>query len=154
MHRLGGLEKDAKTGAISTEPSNHARMVAARQAKIDYIVNDIPDLKVLGNPDSDLLVIGWGGTYGHIYSAVTEMCNAGQAVAMIHFNYINPLPRNTEEIIRRYKKVVVCELNSGQFASYLSGKIHGVNFLQYNKVEAQPFTTSELVEHFAHLLEK
>lgn len=153
-HRLGGLEKDAKTGAISTEPTNHARMVAARQAKIDYIVNDIPDLKVLGNPDSDLLVIGWGGTYGHIYSAVTEMCNNGQPVAMIHFNYINPLPRNTEEIIRRYKKVVVCELNSGQFASYLSGHIHGVNFLQYNKVEAQPFTTSELVEHFAHLLEK
>ncbi|MBP3671274.1 MAG: 2-oxoacid:acceptor oxidoreductase subunit alpha [Bacteroidaceae bacterium] len=154
MHRLGGLEKDAKTSAISTDPANHAVMVAARQAKIDNVAKEIPQLEVLGNPDSDLLVVGWGGTYGHLYSAVTEMCNEGKDVAMIHFNYINPLPSNAEEIIRRYKKVVVCELNNGQFASYLAGKIPGVEFLRYNKVEGQPFSSAELVEHFTQLIEK
>lgn len=154
MHRLGGLEKDMRTSAISTDPANHALMVKARQAKIDNVVHDIPELDILGNPEADLLVIGWGGTYGHIYSAVSDMCNNGKAVAMIHFNYINPLPSNTEKIIRRYKKVVVCELNNGQFAGYLSSKVSDVTFLRYNKVEAQPFTTSELIEHFTHLIEE
>ncbi len=154
MHRLGGLEKDTCTSAISTDPANHALMVKARQAKIDNVVRDIPKLTILGNPEADLLVIGWGGTYGHLYSAVSDMCNNGKPIAMIHFNYINPLPSNTEEIIRKYKKVVVCELNNGQFASYLSGKVPGVTFLRYNKVEAQPFTTSELIEHFTHLIEE
>ncbi len=154
MHRLGGLEKDAETSAISTDPANHARMVAARQEKIDRVAYDIPQLEVLGNPDADTLVIGWGGTYGHLYSAVTDLCNSGKKVAMIHFNYINPLPTNAEEIIRRYKKVVVCELNNGQFASFLAGKIPGVNFLRYNKVEGQPFSTSELVDYFTQLIEE
>ena len=154
MHRLGGLEKDAKTSAISTDPANHALMVATRQAKVDKVADFIPQLEVLGNPDADLLVVGWGGTYGHLYSAVTDMCKEGKNVAMVHFNYINPLPSNTEEIIRRYKKVVVCELNNGQFASYLAGKIPGVEFLRYNKVEGQPFSSAELVEHFTQLIEK
>ncbi len=154
MHRLGGLEKDACTSAISTDPANHARMVTARQEKINNVARDIPRLEVLGNPDSDLLVIGWGGTYGHLYEAVTDMCNAGEKVAMIHFNYINPLPANAEEIIRRYKKVVVCELNNGQFATHLASLIPGVNFLRYNKIEAQPFTAGELVEHFKKLIEE
>ncbi|MBO7291951.1 MAG: 2-oxoacid:acceptor oxidoreductase subunit alpha, partial [Bacteroidaceae bacterium] len=144
----------AKTSAISTDPANHALMVATRQAKVDNVANFIPQLEVMGDPDADLLVIGWGGTYGHIYSAVTDMCKEGKKVAMIHFNYINPLPSNAEEIIRRYKKVVVCELNNGQFASYLAGKIAGVEFLRYNKVEGQPFSSAELVEHFTQLIEK
>ncbi len=153
MHRLGGLEKDYKTSAISTNPENHERMVLARQQKIDNIAYDIPAVEVQGNPDADLLVIGWGGTYGHLYSAVEEMNMQGKPVALAHFNYINPLPSNTEEVIRRYKRVVVCELNNGQFASYLAGKISGVEFLRYSKVQAQPFMVSELVEHFSTLLE-
>ncbi len=154
MHRLGGLEKDYKTSAISTDPVNHERMVLARQKKIDNIAYEIPALEVQGNPDADLLVVGWGGTYGHLYSAVEEMNAQGKPVALAHFNYINPLPANAEEVIRRYKRVVVCELNNGQFASYLSGKISGVNFLRYNKVQAQPFMVSELIEHFSTLLEE
>lgn len=154
MHRLGGLEKDYVTSAISTDPANHEKMVKARQAKIDRIAFDIPELTVLGDESSDLLVVGWGGTYGHLYSAVEAMCQAGKPVAFAHFNYISPLPRNTEEVLRRYKKIVVCELNNGQFASYLAGKISGLNILRYNKVQAQPFMVSELVEHFTKLMEE
>ena len=154
MHRLGGLEKDYVTSAISTDPANHEKMVKARQAKIDRIAFDIPELTVLGDESSDLLVVGWGGTYGHLYSAVEAMCQAGKPVAFAHFNYISPLPRNTEEVLRRYKKIVVCELNNGQFASYLAGKVSGLNILRYNKVQAQPFMVSELVEHFTKLMEE
>ena len=154
MHRLGGLEKDYKTSAISTDPVNHEKMVRARQQKIDGIATDIPLLKVSGDSSADLLVVGWGGTYGHLYSAVEAMNAEGKPVAFAHFNYINPLPANTEEILRRYKKVVVCELNNGQFASYLSGKVPGVNFLRYNKIQAQPFMVSELMAHFSKLLEE
>ena len=119
MHRLGGLEKDCITSAISTDPANHQKMTDMRQAKIDYIANEIPELEILGNPEADLLVVGWGGTYGHLYSAVESMNAIGKKVAMVHFNYINPMPKNTEEILRRYKKIVVCELNNGQFATQL-----------------------------------
>ena len=154
MHRLGGLEKDYKSSAISTDPANHEKMVRARQQKVDNIANDIPLLNVQGDPDSDLLVVGWGGTYGHLFSAVEAMKAKGKPVAFAHFNYINPLPANTEEVLRRYKRVVVCELNNGQFAAYLSGKVPGVNFLRYNKVQAQPFMVSELVDHFTKLLEE
>ena len=101
MHRLGGLEKDCITSAISTDPANHQKMTDMRQAKIDYIANEIPELEILGNPEADLLVVGWGGTYGHLYSAVESMNAIGKKVAMVHFNYINPMPKNTEEILRR-----------------------------------------------------
>ena len=154
MHRLGGLEKDWKTSAISTDPANHEKMVRARQQKVDNIANDLPLLQVQGNPDADLLVVGWGGTYGHLYSAVEAMNAQGKPVAFAHFNYINPLPLNTEEVLRRYKRVVVCELNNGQFAAYLSGKVPGKTFLRYNKIQAQPFMVSELIDHFTKLLEE
>lgn len=104
MHRLGGLEKDSETSAISTDPNNHQRMTNLRQAKIDYIANCIPALEVKGNPDADLLVVGWGGTYGHLFSAVNELNGEGKKVALAHFNYINPLPANTAEVLKRYKK--------------------------------------------------
>ena len=114
MHRLGGLEKDSETSAISTDPNNHQRMTNLRQAKIDYIANCIPALEVKGNPDADLLVVGWGGTYGHLFSAVNELNGEGKKVALAHFNYINPLPANTAEVLKRYKKIVVCEQNIPQ----------------------------------------
>ncbi len=154
MHRLGGLEKDSETSAISTDPSNHQRMTNLRQAKIDYIANCIPALEVKGNPDADLLVIGWGGTYGHLFSAVNELNCEGKKVALAHFNYINPLPANTAEVLKRYKKIVVCEQNNGQFATQLCGKIPGLVVSRFNQVQGQPFMVSELKEYFIKLMEE
>ncbi|MCE5175390.1 MAG: 2-oxoacid:acceptor oxidoreductase subunit alpha [Bacteroidales bacterium] len=152
-HRVGGLEKDNKTGAISTEPKNHQLMTNLRQAKIDNIAHVIPELKIQGNPDADLLVVGWGGTFGHLYSAVEALNAEGEKVALAHFNYINPLPKNTAEVLTKYKKIIVCELNNGQFAGYLRSKIDGITPLKYNKVEGQPFLVQELVDHFKTLLD-
>lgn len=154
MHRLGGLEKDNVTSAISTDPANHQRMTDLRQAKIDYIANCIPALEVKGNPDADMLVVGWGGTYGHLFSAVDELNHEGKKVALAHFNYINPLPANTAEVLKRYKKVVVCEQNNGQFATQLCGKIPGLVVNRFNRVQGQPFMVSELKEHFIKLMEE
>lgn len=154
MHRLGGLEKDSETSAISTDPNNHQRMTNLRQAKIDYIANCIPALEVKGNPDADLLVVGWGGTYGHLFSAVNELNCEGKKVALAHFNYINPLPANTAEVLKRYKKIVVCEQNNGQFATQLCGKIPGLVVSRFNQVQGQPFMVSELKEYFIKLMEE
>ncbi len=154
MHRLGGLEKDSVTSAISTDAANHQRMTDIRQGKIDYISKCIPELEVLGNKEADLLVVGWGGTFGHLQSAVNELNSNGSKVAFAHFSYISPLPANTEEVLKSYKKVVVCELNNGQFAMYLQGKIAGLDVLKYNKMQGQPFTVKELVDHFSKLMEE
>jgi 2-oxoglutarate ferredoxin oxidoreductase subunit alpha len=151
-HRNGGLEKDYETGCIATDPLNHEKMVNARQAKVDYVTNFIPKLEIEGATDADMLVIGWGGTHGHLTSAVNNLNKAGKKIALAHFNYINPLPKNTVEVIQRYKKVVVCELNSGQFATFLRSKVPGVEFLQYNKVQGQPFTVAELENDFSELM--
>lgn len=150
-HRNGGLEKDYTTGAISSQPDNHELMVKTRQEKIDYIANVIPELEVEGNPDAEVLVIGWGSTHGHLISAVNNINKNGGKVAIAHFNYIQPLPKNTAEILKRYPKRVVCELNSGQLAAYLRTKVPG-EYLQYNKVQAQPFTVHELEDHISSLL--
>jgi len=152
-HRIGGLEKDNTTGAISTDAKNHELMTKLRQAKIDNIANVIPEQEVQGNPDADLLVVGWGGTFGHLYSAVEEMNASGQKVALAHFHYISPLPKNTEEILKKYKKIVVCELNSGQFAGYLRTKVDGITPYTFNKIEGQPFMVQELVDYFKTLLD-
>jgi 2-oxoglutarate ferredoxin oxidoreductase subunit alpha len=151
-HRNGGLEKDYYTGAISTDPENHQKMVDTRAEKIKNISQFLPDLAIEGSVDADLLVIGWGGTHGHLMSAVQSMNKKGSKIALAHFNYINPLPKNAVEVIQRYKKVVVCELNSGQFATYLRSNVPAVEFLQHNKVQGQPFTVAELEECFENLL--
>ena len=153
-HRNGGLEKDYDKGSLSTVPVNHEKMVKTREAKIAKIADYIPELKVEGDEDADLLVIGWGSTHGHLMSAITELNKTGKKIALAHFHYINPLPKNTAEIIRKYKKVVVCELNRGQFANYLRSKVENVHFHQYNKVQGQPFTSNELKECFTKLLEE
>ncbi|OJV36161.1 MAG: MFS transporter [Bacteroidales bacterium 36-12] len=150
-HRNGGLEKDYKSGNISSDAVNHQLMVDTRQAKIDYISHVIPDVKIEGNKDADLLVVGWGSTYGHLISAVNNINKNGGKIALAHFNYINPLPKNTAEVFKGFKHIVVCELNNGQFASFLRTKIPG-EYLQYNKVQAQPFSTAELEDHFNSLL--
>lgn len=150
-HRVGGLERNYNTGVISTDGANHAKMVATRAFKVQNIAKQLPLLEVDGDVSADTLVVGWGSTLGHLQSAVAELNKRGKRTAHLHFNYINPLPSNAEELIRRYKKVIVCELNSGQFAGYLRSKIHGVDFLQVNKIEGQPFSIEELVEHIEKL---
>lgn len=150
-HRNGGLEKDYNTGAITSDPENHEKMVETRRQKIENIANYIPELKVEGNPDAELLVIGWGTTHGHLYSAIKNLNKNGAKVALAHFNYINPLPKNTKAILDAYPRAVVCELNNGQFASYLQSKFPR-EFLRYNKVQGQPFTVSELEDHISSLL--
>jgi len=154
MHRVGGLEKDFATSAISTDADNHQRMTLTRQEKIDYIANCIPELEVLGDKNADLLVVGWGGTYGHLYSAVEKCQQEGKKVAFAHFQYINPLPKNTEEVLRAFKKIVVVEQNLGQFAGLLRMKIPGLDICQFNRVKGQPFNVDRLVEEFTKLMEE
>ena len=154
MHRIGGLEKSNETGVISTEPENHQKMTLLRQAKVDKIADCIPELEVQGDADAELLVVGWGGTYGHLYSAVEHMRKNGQKVALAHFQYINPLPKNTADVLKKYKKIIVAEQNLGQFAGYLRMKVPGLNINQFNQVKGQPFVTRELVDTFTKLLEE
>ena len=150
-HILGGLEKDDKTGAISTNPENHDLMTRKRQAKIDAI--PVPDLEVLGDKDdAQLLIVGFGGTYGHLRAAMDEMRAEGKKVAMAHFRYINPLPKNTAEVLMRYPKVVVAEQNMGQLAGWLRMKVDGFVPAQYNEVKGQPFKVAELKEAFDKLV--
>ena len=152
-HILGGLEKDSNTGAISTDPENHNLMCALRAEKVAKI--PVPDVQVEGcAEDADLLIVGFGGTYGHLYTAMDEMNKAGKKVALAHFSYINPLPKNTAEVLCRYKKVVVAEQNLGQFAGYLRMKVDGFNPFQFNQVKGQPFVVSELVKAFEEILNK
>ena len=143
MHRLGGLEK-TPAGAITTDPNMHQLMVDNRQKKIDYIANVIPELEVKGDKDADTLVIGWGGTYGHIAAAVENCRAAGMKVAQAHFNFICPLPKNTEAVLKSYKNVLCCELNNGQFAGYLRSKVEGISIKQFNEVKGQPFQISDI----------
>ena len=152
-HILGGLEKDNETGAISTNPENHHLMTQLRQQKIDKI--QVPDVVVEGDKDdAELLIVGFGGTYGHLLAAMDEMRATGKKVALSHFKYINPLPANTEEVMKKYPKVVVAEQNMGQFAGYLRMKIDGFVPNQYNEVKGQPFVVNELVAAFTEILNK
>ena len=153
-HRIGGLEKDEHTGAVSHDALNHQRMVEIREEKVQRIANDVPELELLGDVDSDTLIVGWGGTFGHLFTAVDELANEGINLALAHFNYIKPLPRNTYEVLKRYKKIVVCELNLGQFADYLTMNFPDIQTRRFNKVQGQPFTVVELKEHFKTLLEE
>lgn len=154
QHRLGGLEKDAVTSAISTDPVNHEKMVQIRREKIARIANNIPQLEVNCATDADTLLVGWGGTYGHLFTAAEELCAAGNPVAFAHFRYINPLPANTGEVLRRYKQVVVAELNTGMFADYLQAKFPDVKIRRINKIQGQPFLVSEIVEKVNSFTEK
>ena len=150
-HILGGLEKDDKTGAISTNPENHDLMTRKRAQKIQNI--PVPDLEVLGDKDdAELLIVGFGGTYGHLRATMDEMRREGKKVAMAHFRYINPLPRNTAQVLKAYPKVVVAEQNMGQLAGWLRMKVDNFVPYQYNEVKGQPFKVAELKEAFNALI--
>ncbi|MDR2894847.1 MAG: 2-oxoacid:acceptor oxidoreductase subunit alpha [Alistipes sp.] len=151
-HRIGGLEKHARTGAVSHDPANHQAMTLARAEKVARVVDMIPAQEVVGEEEGDLLVVGWGGTRGHLLSAVEALRGDGRRVSLCHFNWINPLPAGCAEIFARFRRIVVCELNMGQFAGYLRMNFPGVAFEQYNKVQGLPFTVDELAHHFETLL--
>ncbi len=151
-HHVGGLEKSDLTGEISYDPINHEKMTIYRTEKVARVANDIPRQAVFGPAKGDLLVVGWGGTYGALYTAVTEMQEEGKNISLAQFNYINPLPVNTEEIFSQFKKILVCELNLGQFSGYLRSKLPQYNYLQFNKLQGLPFMISELKQKFNEIL--
>lgn len=151
MHRIGGLEKSNETGAISTEPENHFLMTKLRAEKVEKIADSLPPLAVEGDPDADLLIVGFGGTYGHLHSAMDQLNAIGKKTALAHFRVINPLPKNTAEMLRKYKTIVVAEQNMGQLAGYLRMKVEGIHLHQFNQVKGQPFVVKELVEAFSQL---
>ena len=152
-HILGGLEKDSETGAISTNPENHDLMTRLRQQKIANI--EVPDLEVDGDvEDADLLIVGFGSTYGHLRSTMDELRAKGYKVAQTHFKYLNPLPKNTAEVLSKYNKVVVAEQNMGQLAAYLRMKVDNFVPYKFNQVKGQPFIVEELVNAFEEILKK
>ncbi len=143
-HRVGGLEKN-HDGVLSSNPENHELMVRERAEKVQRVANYIPELEVVGAESGRLLVVGWGGTYGHLLTAVEQARSEGRDVSLAHFDYICPLPRNTREVFSHYDKILVCELNSGHFVNYLRGLMPEFDYLQYNKVQGQPFLVQELM---------
>ncbi|MBK6622561.1 MAG: 2-oxoacid:acceptor oxidoreductase subunit alpha [Saprospirales bacterium] len=151
-HRIGGLEKEDGTGNISYDPLNHEHMVKLRAEKVKRVENYIPELEIDGAQSGDLLVIGWGGTFGSLHTAIKYMHEEGHSIGLAHFHYLNPMPKNTAEVLSRFKKIVVCELNLGQFATLLKSKFPEFNYLQYNKVQGLPFTVMELNNHFRQLM--
>lgn len=153
-HRIGGLEKDELKGSVSHDPVNHQKMVNIREEKVQRVSKFIPELKVDGTESGKLLVVGWGGTYGHLATAVKDMQEKGADISLAHFNYIKPLPVNVKEVFKNFDKIVVCENNMGQFADYLRMTNPEFTYLQYNKVQGLPFTTIELENHFEKLLEE
>ena len=144
-HRVGGLEKN-HAGVLSNDPDNHELMVRERAAKVAAVASMIPELKVEGEESGDILIVGWGGTYGHILSAFEELRNEGRKVSFAHFDFICPLPANTEEVFRRFRRIIVCELNSGQFASYLRSMLPGHEYLQCNRIQGQTFLVKDIVD--------
>lgn len=144
-HRVGGLEKN-HAGVLSNDPDNHELMVRERASKVAAVASMIPELKVEGEESGDILIVGWGGTYGHILSAFEELRNEGRKVSFAHFDCICPLPANTEEVFRRFRRIIVCELNSGQFASYLRSMLPGHEYLQCNRIQGQTFLVKDIVD--------
>ncbi len=152
-HRIGGLEKEDVTGNVSHGPVNHEIMIGLRAKKVQKVVDVIPDQKITGKENGDLLVVGWGGTYGPLVSAVRDLKKEGKAISLAQFNYINPLPKNTKDVFKGFKKIIVCEKNSGQFAFYLRSLFQQFEFLQYNKMQGLPFMIAELKDKFNKILE-
>ncbi|MCM1503652.1 MAG: 2-oxoacid:acceptor oxidoreductase subunit alpha [Muribaculum sp.] len=153
-HRLGGLEKDYTTSALSIDPVNHERMVEARREKVARVADDIPELEVACDTDADTLLIGWGGTYGHLYTAALELNKAGRKVAFAHFRYINPLPKNTKEVLSRYKTVICAELNTGMMADYLQSRFGGMQIKRINKIQGQPFLVQEIFDGVVRIMDE
>jgi 2-oxoglutarate/2-oxoacid ferredoxin oxidoreductase subunit alpha len=153
-HRIGGLEKTDIYGAVSTDPLNHQHMVKIREEKVMRVAAKLPLQKIHGDITGELLVVSWGGTEGSIKTAIRELQKQGKKIGHAHFNHIMPLPPNTKSILESYRKIVVCELNNGQFVKYLRSEFPGISYMQYNKIQGLPFFTGELIEKFTQLMEE
>jgi 2-oxoglutarate ferredoxin oxidoreductase subunit alpha len=144
MHRIGGLEKDVRTGNISYDAENHAAMTRLRAQKVASVAEFIPEQGVeVGSADGGLAVVGWGSTYGALYQAVRTVARAGGRVGHVHIRYLNPFPRNLDELLARFDRVLVPEMNMGQLATLLRDKL-GLDPVQLNKVTGQPFLVAEI----------
>jgi len=151
-HRISGLEKANGSGNLSLDPKNHQLMVELREEKVQRVANYIPEQEIVGDPNADLLVVSWGGTYGVVLSVVEKMLEEGKSVAHAHFRHIMPLPKNTAKVLSGHKKILVCENNNGQFVNYLREKMPDFKYEQYNKIQGLPFLTAELENKFNDLL--
>jgi 2-oxoglutarate ferredoxin oxidoreductase subunit alpha len=151
-HRIGGLEKEDGSGNVSHDPLNHQKMSELREAKVEKVADYIPEQDIEGDADADILVVGWGGTHGVMLTAVEQLRLEGKKIAMAHFRYIKPLPKNTREIFSKYKKIIVCEINMGQFVNYLRMRMPEFKYEQFNKIQGLPFMVNELKEKFSEYL--
>jgi 2-oxoglutarate ferredoxin oxidoreductase subunit alpha len=147
-HRIGGLEKEDGSGNVSHDPLNHQRMCEIREEKVNRVANYISDLEVIGEDEGDVLIVSWGGTYGVILTAIQELRQEGHKISMAHFKYIKPMPKNTKEVFSKFKKILVCEINLGQFVNYLRMVYPEYKYDQYNKIQGLPFMVTELKEKF------
>jgi 2-oxoglutarate ferredoxin oxidoreductase subunit alpha len=150
-HRLGGLEKQERTGAVSYDPENHERMCRLRAEKIERIADFVPEANPDGPSEGDLLVLSWGGTFGAVYSACQEAQKKGHAVAHLHLRHLNPFPRGLGEVLSRYGKVLIPELNLGQLALLIRAK-YLVDAVSFTKVKGRPFTISEVEQKIEEIL--
>ena len=144
-HRIGGLEKDSLSGMVSYDGMNHEKMVKTRAQKVANVVEDVPDLEVEGPASGDLLLVSWGGTFGSVRAASEVLRAQGKSVAHAHLRWINPMPKNTEKVLRSYKKILVPEVNAGQLAFYLRGMFPGVDPVQHNRINGKAIKITELV---------
>ena len=151
-HRISGLEKANGSGNLSLDPKNHQLMTELREEKVQRVANYIPEQEIVGDPNADLLVVSWGGTYGVVLSVVEKMLEEGKSVAHAHFRHIMPLPKNTAKVLSGHKKILVCENNNGQFVNYLREKMPDFKYEQFNKIQGLPFLTAELENKFNDLL--
>jgi 2-oxoglutarate ferredoxin oxidoreductase subunit alpha len=151
-HRVGGLEKEDGTGNVNQSPKNHQKMVKLRAEKIQRVENNIPLMEVEGAQEGDLLVIGWGGTYGSLFTAVTHLHDAGFSIGLMHFSHLNPMPKNTHDVLKRFKRFIVCELNMGQLHTVINGRFPEFDYMKHNKVMGLPFTVLELTHKFEQIL--
>jgi len=150
-HRLGGLEKQEITGDVSYAPENHEKMVRVRQEKVDRVADRLPPTEIHGDESGDVLLIGWGGTYGAIHSAVNRLRRHGQSVSAIHLRYLNPLPKDLPEIMQRFKRIVVPELNMGQLRRMIRDQ-YLVDAIGINKIQGRPFLVGELVQRVEEII--
>jgi 2-oxoglutarate/2-oxoacid ferredoxin oxidoreductase subunit alpha len=150
-HRIGGLEKQDVTGNVNYEPLNHENMVRIRASKVQAILQDVPNVQPVGDPEGDLLIVAWGSTYGSIMQSVTAQRQKGRKIGYLHLRYLNPLPANLGEVMKRYKNVLVPELNMGQLLWLLRAK-YLVNAVGLNKIQGRPFKQSELDQKIEEML--
>jgi 2-oxoglutarate ferredoxin oxidoreductase subunit alpha len=150
-HRIGGLEKADVTGNVSYDPDNHHRMQLLRAAKVAGIADDISALDVFGPDSGDLLILGWGSTYGAIRSAVERLTGEGRSVAHAHLRHLNPFPANTESVLRSYRRVLIPEVNLGQLSMLIRAR-YLIDAVGYNRVRGKPFRIAEIVEEAERLL--